>query len=49
MADRPAEEILKELKAVKAPVLDRTKTKDQAYVQDYVKQIARRPSKNDRR
>jgi thiol-disulfide isomerase/thioredoxin len=37
-ADRPAEEILKELKAVKAPVLDRTKTKDQAYVQDYVKQ-----------
>ena len=37
-ADRPAEEILKELKAVKPPVLDKTKTKDQAYVQDYIKQ-----------
>ncbi len=37
-ADRPASEILKEIDAVKAPELDRSKVRDQKYVQDYIKQ-----------
>jgi thiol-disulfide isomerase/thioredoxin len=37
-ADRPATEILKEIDAVKMPTLDRTKVRDQGYVQKYVKE-----------
>jgi len=37
-ADRPADQILKELKAAKLPVRDRAKTSDGAYLQDYSKQ-----------
>ena len=37
-ADRHASDILKDIDAVKMPVLDRTKVRDGAYVKDYVKQ-----------
>ena len=36
-ADRPASEILKDIDAVKMPEVDRTKIRDQKYVQDYIK------------
>jgi thiol-disulfide isomerase/thioredoxin len=36
-ADRPASDILKEIDAVKMPALDRTKVRDQGYVQEYIK------------
>jgi thiol-disulfide isomerase/thioredoxin len=35
--DRPVGEILKEIDAVKVPTLDRTKMRDQSYVQEYLK------------
>lgn len=37
-ADRPADEIVKELDAVKMPTLDRTKVRDRDYVQQFIKQ-----------
>ncbi len=43
-ADRPASEILKDIDAVKMPALDRTKVRDQVYVQEYVKK-RRKPRK----
>ncbi len=36
-ADRPAGDILKDIDAVKMPALDRTKIRDQGYVQEYIK------------
>jgi thiol-disulfide isomerase/thioredoxin len=36
-ADRPADQILGEIDTIKMPQVDRTKTRDQAYVQDYLK------------
>jgi thiol-disulfide isomerase/thioredoxin len=35
-ADRSAKEIIKDIDSVKFPTLDRTKVRDQAYVQDYI-------------
>jgi thiol-disulfide isomerase/thioredoxin len=35
---RPADQILKEIDEVKLPTLDRTRTKDKAYVREYVEQ-----------
>jgi thiol-disulfide isomerase/thioredoxin len=45
-ADRSAEQILKEIDAVKAPALDRTKTKDQTYVREY---LTKRQEATDKR
>ena len=37
-ADRPAPDIIKDIDAVKTPAVDRSKIRDQKYIQEYMKQ-----------